>query len=130
MQTEITSRGALEFLGMGDQEAQSAARTLLMIRADPSTKFFHDAIQADMLALLAAIEHLHEPALIIPGIDKDLAKLLAPGVDRIRASAVGSLRRLKDRLPAVAEWYGQENEAHAQRVMSLHKALSYLLYWI
>lgn len=115
---------------MGDQEARGAARTMLMIRADPITGFFHDAINADILALLAAVEQLQEPALIIPGIDKDLAKLLAPGVDPIRASAVGSLRRLKDRLPAVAEWYGPENEAHAQRVMSLHKALSYLLYWI
>lgn len=115
---------------MGDQEAQSAARTMLMIRADPITGFFHDAINADILALLAAIEHLHEPALIIPGIDKDLAKLLSPGAGRLRATASDSLRRLKDRLPAVAEWYGPENGARAQKVMSLHQALSYLLYWI
>lgn len=130
MQTAITSQSALEFLGMSEQEARSAARTMLMIRADPSTEFFHDAIYADLFALMSAIEHLQEPALFIPGLNTELAQLLAPSPDRFRASAVASLHRLKERLPAVAEWYGPENEAHAQRVMSLYQALSYLLYWI
>lgn len=115
---------------MGQQGARRAASTMLMIRADPFTKFFHDAICADIFALMSAIEHLHEPALILPGLDKELAQQLALGPERFRASATDSLRRLTNRLPAVADWYGPEYEARGQRVMSLCQALNYLLYWI
>lgn len=115
---------------MREQGARRAASTMLMIRADPFTKFFYDAVCADIFALMSAIEHLHEPALILPGLDNELAQQLALGPQRFRASASDSLRRLKDRLPAVADWYGPENEARAQRVMSLYQALNYLLYWI
>lgn len=130
MQPEITSQGALEFLGMGEPEARRAASTILMIRSDPFTKLFLDAIDSDIFALMSAIEYLHGPVLIAPGLDNELAKQLALGPARFRASSSDSLRRLKDRLPAVADWYGPENEARAQRVMSLYRALSYLLYWI
>lgn len=131
MEYELNMQAALQYLGLGESEARRAASTMCLIGVDPATKYFHDVVANDWEAIRLAFEPLaaRAPAFSVTCRDEALVNwLLQPPSFNVN-SATNAVRRLKDRLPIIAEWYGVENESRAKRVMALYSTLTRLLYW-